>query len=192
MKSNEKNFIKRLQRQKEDALEFVVDTYLPLIKGITHKVLLPVQNDGLIEECVNDIFLSIWNNANKFHGEPNDFKKWIAAIAKFKAIDYYRKATRTVEIISDEFHISTEKSAEDELIVMEDREELLKLINQLEPLDQKVFVMKYLLGMKTEEIGDKLGLTRAAIDNRVYRGKRNYNKMLRILVLEVVQYERHL
>ena len=47
MKSNEKNFIKRLQRQKEDALEFVVDTYLPLIKGITHKVLLPVQNDGL-------------------------------------------------------------------------------------------------------------------------------------------------
>ena len=42
---------------------------------------------------------------------------------------------------------------------MEDREELLKLINQLEPLDQKVFIMKYLLGMKTEEIGDKLGLT---------------------------------
>ena len=75
---------------------------------------------------------------------------------------------------------------------MEDREELLMLINQLEPLDQKVFIMKYLLGMKTEEIGDKLGLTRAAIDNRVYRGKRNYNKMLRILVLEVVQYERHL
>ncbi|MFH4307212.1 sigma factor, partial [Acinetobacter baumannii] len=99
MKSNEKNFIKRLQRQKEDALEFVVDTYLPLIKGITHKVLLPIQNDGLIEECINDIFLSIWNNANKFHGEPNDFKKWIAAIAKFKAIDYYRKATKKVEII---------------------------------------------------------------------------------------------
>ena len=44
---------------------------------------------------------------------------------------------------------------------MEDREELLKLINQLEPLDQKVFIMKYLLGMKTEEIGDKLGLTRS-------------------------------
>lgn len=82
------------------------------------------------------------------------------------------KRLKKVEIISDEFHISTEKSAEDELIVMEDREELLKLINQLEPLDQKVFIMKYLLGMKTEEIGDKLGLTRAAIDNRVYRGKK--------------------
>ncbi|MRS07664.1 RNA polymerase subunit sigma-70, partial [Bacillus anthracis] len=35
MKSNEKDYIKRLKRQNEDALEFVVDTYLPLIKGIT-------------------------------------------------------------------------------------------------------------------------------------------------------------
>ena len=36
MKSNDKNFIQRLQRQKEDALEFIVDHYLPLIKGITY------------------------------------------------------------------------------------------------------------------------------------------------------------
>ncbi|MBO1578543.1 sigma-70 family RNA polymerase sigma factor [Bacillus sp. XF8] len=172
MKSNEKNFIKRLQRQKEDALEFIVDTYLPLIKGITHKVLIPLKNDGLIEECINDVFLSVWNNANKFHGNPEDFKKWIAAIAKFKAIDYYRKASKKVEIISDEFNLRTEKSVEDELIVMEEREGLIKLINQLDPVDQKVFIMKYLLGLKTEEIGEKLGLTRAAIDNRIYRGKK--------------------
>ncbi|MBO1624581.1 sigma-70 family RNA polymerase sigma factor [Bacillus arachidis] len=172
MKSNEKNFIKRLQRQKEDALEFIVDIYLPLIKGITHKVLVPLQNDGLIDECINDIFLSIWNNAEKFHGDSDDFKKWIAAIAKFKAIDYYRKANKKIEIISDEFNLSMEKSVEDELIIMEDREELIKLINQLDPVDQKVFMMKYLLGLKTEEIGEKLGLTRAAIDNRIYRGKK--------------------
>ena len=69
---------------------------------------------------------------------------------------------------------------------MEDREELLKLINQLEPLDQKVFIMKYLLGMKTEEIGDKLGLTGQQSIIVCTVGKRNYNKMLRILVLEVV------
>lgn len=145
---------------------------MPLIKGITHKVLVPLQNDGLIDECINDIFLSIWNNAEKFHGDSDDFKKWIAAIAKFKAIDYYRKANKKIEIISDEFNLSMEKSVEDELIIMEDREELIKLINQLDPVDQKVFMMKYLLGLKTEEIGEKLGLTRAAIDNRIYRGKK--------------------
>ncbi|PEP56151.1 MULTISPECIES: sigma-70 family RNA polymerase sigma factor [Bacillus] len=176
MKSNEKNFIKRLQRQKEDALEFIVDTYLSLIKAIVHKVLIPLKNDGLIDECINDIFLSVWNNANKFHGEPEDFKKWIAAVAKFKAIDYYRKSIKEVEVTSNDFDVNTGKSIEDELIIMEDRDELIKLINQLEPIDQKIFIMKFLLGLKTEEIGEKLGLTRAAIDNRIYRGKKKLQK----------------
>ncbi|MDM5187967.1 sigma-70 family RNA polymerase sigma factor [Bacillus sp. DX4.1] len=176
MKSNDKNFIKRLKRQEEDALEFIVDKYLPLMKGITHKVLMPLQNDGVIEECINDIFLSIWNNANKFHGDSADFKKWIAAIAKFKAIDYYRKATKQVEITTNDIEVNTEKSVEDELILIEDRNELIKLINQLEPVDQKIFIMKFLLGLKTEEVGEKLGLTRAAIDNRIYRGKKKLQK----------------
>lgn len=38
MKSTDHNFIKRLKRQKEDALEYAVDKYLPLVKGITYNV----------------------------------------------------------------------------------------------------------------------------------------------------------
>lgn len=32
--------------------------------------------------------------------------------------------------------------------------------------------MKFFLGVKTEDIAARFGLTRAAIDNRVYRGKK--------------------
>ena len=78
-----------------------------------------------------------------------------------------------MEFSSDYMDLNPEKSAEDEFIIMEDRAELIKFINQLEPVDRKIFIMKFFLGIKTEEIGKKLGLTRAAIDNRVYRGKRN-------------------
>lgn len=175
MKSNDQNFIHRLQRQKEDALEFVVDTYLPLIKGITYKVLSPLENDGVIEECINDIFLSIWNNAKKFQGDSFDFKKWICAIAKFKAIDYYRKASKKMEFSSNDMDVNSEKSVEEELIMIEDKAELIKLINLLEPVDRDIFIMKFFLGLKTEDISKKLGLTRSAIDNRIYRGKKKLN-----------------
>ena len=178
MKSNEENFIKRLQRQKEDALEFVVDTYLPIIKGITYKVLIPLKDQGIIDECINDIFLSIWNNSKKFKGDSTDFRKWICTIAKFKAIDYYRKASKDVEFSSDYMDVNAELSAEDELILLEDRNELIKLINQLEPVDREIFVMKFFLGCKTEEIAQKLGLTNTSVDNRVYRGKKKlYQKV---------------
>lgn len=176
MKSNDKNFIQRLQRQKDDALEYIVDQYLPLIKGVTYKVLGPLNNDGSIEECMNDIFLSIWNNSKKFHGDSTDFRKWICAIAKCKAIDYYRKVSKNSECKMNDIKVHQEKSAEDELMMMEDRAELVRLINELDPVDRDIFIMKFFLGLKTEEIAGKLGMTRASIDNRIYRGKKKLHK----------------
>lgn len=183
MKSNERNFVKRLQRQKEDALEFVVDTYLPIIKGITYKVLTPLNDQGVIDECINDIFLSIWNNSRKFKGDTIDFRKWICTIAKFKAIDYYRKVSKEVEVSSDYMDVNADLSAEEEVILLEDRTELIKLINQLGPVERDIFIMKFFLGLKTEEIAQKLGLSNAAIDNRVYRGKKKLNQKVTTLEL---------
>lgn len=169
---NDTNYIKRLKNRKEDALEFIVDKYLPLIKGITYKVLSSIEKQDLIEECINDIFLSIWNNADKFKGEEKDFKKWICVIAKFKAIDYYRKSSKSIEVAVDNIVEEKIGSAEDEAIVNEDREELVKLIDSLEDMDREIFIMKFFLDIKSEDIGKKLGITRAAVDNRIYRGKK--------------------
>lgn len=177
MKVNNDNFVQLLKLQQEDALEFIVDKYLPLIKGITHKVLGPFNNNGLIEECINDVFLSIWNNASKFYGtDEADFKKWIGAIAKFKSIDYYRKASKQTEFTSDLIQINETMSAEEELVLLENRNELIRLINDLEPVDRDIFIMKFLLGLKTKEIAAKLGLTKASIANRIYRGKKQLNE----------------
>ncbi|MED3572324.1 sigma-70 family RNA polymerase sigma factor [Cytobacillus praedii] len=172
MKCNENNYIQRLQHQKEDALEFIVDKYLPLMKGISQKILAPLKNEGIIEECINDIFLSIWNHAKKFHGDETDFRKWICSIAKFKAIDYYRRTTNKKEFARDIIVEHVEKSAEDELLLMEDKSDLIRLINQLEPVDRKIFIMKFFLGLRTEEISLRLGLTESSISNRIYRGKK--------------------
>jgi len=183
MKTNDTNYIQRLQQQKEDALEFIVDKYLPLIKGITCKVLIPLHNNGVIEECINDIFLSIWDHSKKFRGDSQDFKKWICRIARFKAIDYYRKTTKQKEFTSNSIELNAEKSIEEELIILEDRTELIKLINQLEPVERDIFIMKFFLGLRTEEIAIKLGLTKASIDNRIYRGKKKLTKKASNLTL---------
>jgi len=183
MKCNETNFIRRLQRQEEDALEFIVDKYLPLIKGVTYKVLSPLNNNCVIEECINDIFLSIWNNSNKFSGDTTDFRKWICAIAKFKSIDYYRKARKEMVLPSDYMDMNAVRSAEDELIMLEDRTELIALINQLEPMDRDIFILKYFLGLNTNEISTRLGITPSAIDNRIYRGKKKLNNNATNLML---------
>jgi len=37
--------------------------------------------------------------------------------------------------------------------------------------------MKYFLNMKNEEIGRQLGLTKASVDNRLYRGKKRLQEI---------------
>lgn len=175
MKANETNFVRRLQKHKEDALNYIVDTYLPLVKGTVAKVLAPLQNSGLIEECMNDTFLAVWYHADQFCGEPGDFRKWIYAIARSKAIDSYRKAMRQrIQMATEEsnltFHLA--QSAEEELFLAEEQAEIERLLHQLDETDREIFVMKYMLGMRSDEIADRCGLTRTAVDNRVFRGKK--------------------
>jgi len=172
MKSNATNFIKRLQSGKEDALEYIVDNYLALIKGIAYKVLSPFKNEGMVDECVNDIFLSIWHHAKDFDGDSAKFKSWICSIAKFKAIDYYRKAAKNNEVLSDYLEPTPSNSVEKDLLQNENRSELMQLISQLEPIDQQIFIRKFFLGEHSEDIARTLGKTKASIDNRIYRCKK--------------------
>ncbi|RDW15151.1 sigma-70 family RNA polymerase sigma factor [Oceanobacillus chungangensis] len=183
MKSNDKNFVKRLQMEKEDALEYIVNQYLQLVKGISFKILGPMQNEGLLEECINDIFLSIWNNAKKFKGNSSNFKYWVAAIARFKAIDYYRRAIKNNEVGADYIEFPDHYSVEEEIIQAENKKEVLDLIRTLDPIDQKIMIMRYFLDMHSEEISQKLGITKSAVDSRIFRGRKKLNKQAENYIL---------
>lgn len=189
MKSTERNYIKRLKKQQEDALEYVVDHYISLVKGVVTNVLLPLNREDLIEECTNDVFLSAWNHADQFKGDAIDFRKWICTISKFKAIDYYRKAMKNVEISSEQLETGNEYSTEDILITLENRNEIIQLLNHLDLTDRTIFVMKFPLEIKTDEIAAHFNLSRTAVDNRVYRGKKKLQQQATHLKLGGVLYE---
>lgn len=178
MSSTKQNFLRRLKKQKEDALEFIVDEYYTLVLGTVSKVLMPLGQSGAVEECVNDVFLAIWNHSKQFQGDETDFKKWVYKIAKFQAIDYYRRLSRHQETILPEELPERAASAEESLLRKEDTEELLALINTLPPVDQQIFTMKYFLGIKPEDIALKLGISRSAVDNRVYRSKKKLHQQI--------------
>ena len=185
MKCNETNYIQRLKNHKDDALEYIVDKYIPLVKGITYKVLSPLKNEWIIEECINDVFLSVWNNSDKFNGNNDDFKKWICAIAKFKAIDYYRKE---VKHLNKDIQINPifNNFLEDEIIAIENKNELMMAIDCLDKRDKQIIIMKFFLGIKSQDIALKFDVTKSSIDNKIYRIKKKLKDILEDIKLEVI------
>ena len=178
MKINEQNFIALLQAGKEEALDYVIDHYLPIIKGVVLKTLGPLNKNELSKECCNEILLSIWKNAKKFTGEPIDFQKWVCVIAKYKAVDYIRTEMRKKESLSLQLDFTAHELAHPEIMLLEDHENIYAIISKLKPVDQKIFIMKYLLDFDTEEIARQLQMTKSAINNRLYHGKKKLKKTL--------------
>ena len=174
MKSTPKNFILRLRKQKEDALEYIIDQYMPLVKTITIKILHNKKRAD-IDECVNDVFLSVWENSKQFKGDQEDFKKWIGMIAKYKAIDLYRRAEKQQTIEQPDILLNEKAGllqTEQQIMRKEDKNEILFALSEFSELDRHVFIMKYYLELSNSEIADSLGITKAAVDNRLYRGKK--------------------
>ena len=110
-----------LNNKNEQALEYVIDKYSAIVNGVVRKVLLPLENVGLIEECIYDVFLSVWNNIEKFKGDKDKFKNWIAGISKYKAIDYYRKYNNEKYKFHDidNYVVKDNTSLENEIIQLE-------------------------------------------------------------------------
>lgn len=175
MRVSEKNFVKRLKKQDEAALEYVIDMYMPFIKAIVYKVLQPLGKVDLVEECVSDVFLSVWQNTMQLKGDAIEFKKWIGMIAKYKAIDQYRvlerQQAREQALVGAE-NLESGNLIQDQILQREERNELLFELSKLEPVDRDIFTMKYFLEMANGEIADALFISKAAVDNRLYRGKR--------------------
>ena len=173
MKITSGNFIKRFKKGKEAAFEFVVDEYIGSVKAVVYNTLGSYNDPQLIEECINDTFVGAWENAKQFDGDPEDFRRWICTIAKFKAVDKQRTQMRVhpPSEVAD-LQLEVEQSAEMEFMGKETTREVLHMLSSLKELDRDIFIMKYFLEMKNEEIANHLGLTKAAVDNRLYRGKK--------------------
>lgn len=159
MKIDENNFISELRNKNEKALYFVIENYGWIIKSTVKKSLYNLI--GHQEECINDVLLAVWDNIDSFDEEKNSFKNWLAAISKYKAIDYQRKYLKNLK---DENIENTEIASTDNL--------LEKLLTPLKPEDKQIFLMVYLEEKNLDEVSKELGLTKSVIYNRLSRGRK--------------------
>lgn len=176
MSVNEKNFIKLLKKKNEKALDYVIDNYGWLIKHIVKKQLYNLE--FIQDECINDIFMAIWGNIDKFNPNRGSFKNWIIGISKFKTIDFQRKYIKEMSYEDiDDLEISTkEDTTSYEIIKNELSSNVEELLNCLKKEDQEIFIKRYIEEKDIDEISKETGLKKDVIYNRVSKGKRKIRK----------------
>lgn len=159
--------IKYIKKRKEIGIELLIDNYRGIITSVVRKHLGVLINYE--EECIDDVFLSIWDNIKSFNSKKNNFKNWICAISKYKAIDYKRKYLSKVETvdIDDEIYY-----IDKELLKSEMEEEINNILRHLNESDRQLFINHYLNGDSLEELAIKNNTKISNLYNRLSRGRK--------------------
>lgn len=159
-----------IRSKDESALDGLIEKYGGLIKAIVsrHLGMMPSH----IDECVNDILFSVWNNIERFDPGKNSLKNWIGAISKYKCIDYKRKYYK--ELCAEELSPDTPsgKAADAAVIQKETMAEIMSLLSCLNPKDRRLFYRRYILSQPVTEIAEKTGQDSSVLYNRLSRGRR--------------------
>lgn len=178
MKITEENFILKLKERDERALEYVIDKYGWIINTIVKKSMYNLKSYH--EECINDVLLGIWNNIDHFDSSKNTFKNWVAAIAKYKTIDYQRKYLKHLEDQNiDDLDVKIEDNSHKEILENEISEEMQQMLSHLKERDRNLFIKLYVDEQNIDSISEETGMHRDVIYNRVSRGKRKIKDMFK-------------
>ena len=159
------------------------------------------------EECTNDLFVTVWQDIASYDPARGALRTWLTMRAKYIALDRRRQIQRrqSVAMMSldgsdytgnrDGDALGAEQSAsravdtsmEGLLEQRERREELRQALESLSELDRLLVYMRYFKLASTEEICRKTGLTRHAIDTRLWRARKSLRDALEELTHERVR-----
>jgi len=205
---SDEDLAKSLQERNLEAFETLISRYSREIFYFVRLVLdgIGVAQDA--EECVNDLFITVWQEINTFDPERGTLRTWLTMRAKYIALDRRRQLCRRQALHvqpADEYRQWSatdgggsklsglggyedarvalpphpESSMETLLEQSERREELRLALAMLPELDRYLIYQRYYKYASTEELAAKTGLTRHAVDTRLWRARKSLRETLK-------------
>jgi RNA polymerase sigma-70 factor (ECF subfamily) len=166
----DEQLIQQIESNSEDALMELYGRYGRLVKGMAFRVL---QDDAIAEEVVQDVFLKLWRQPERWSASRGRISTYLMAITRNAAIDRLRSEQRRPVHTA----VSTEDAAaelsQDPVVddpVWLEGHMLRQMLEQL-PEDRRTMVeLAYFQGMTHSELADFLDLPLGTVKTRLRRG----------------------
>ena len=119
-----------------------------------------------------DVIISVWYHIEEFDPSKNTLKDWVAAIAKFKAIDCLRKMERRKNT-QDKF-TSNQLDASYEAMTYSWQ----TILEELPETERAIFQKYYLEGFAAKEIAAIYKVKDSWVHNKLSRGRKKIRNIL--------------
>jgi RNA polymerase sigma-70 factor (ECF subfamily) len=151
------------------AFKALYDATAPKLFGIVLRI---VRDRAVAEEVLQDAFLRVWQNAGSYAPDAGQPLTWLAAIARYRAIDVVRQRRETPVRGGEEEEdwiagIMDPNDGEAQLI---DRDRLRHCLARLDEMQRACLVLAYCDGYSREELASRFARPVNTIKTWLHRG----------------------
>jgi RNA polymerase sigma-70 factor (ECF subfamily) len=151
----------------------IVITLRPSMLSVARKI---TGNSEDAEDVVQDVFLKIWHQRDRF-GQYENVEAYSVAMVKNQSIDRIRSRRSSV----GEAVLLTQESDEwlpDSILQEKEESEVIRtIIGMLPPLQQRILQMKDVEGYETDEITEIIGIAAEAVRNNLSRARKRVRQL---------------
>ncbi|AGL00393.1 RNA polymerase sigma factor, sigma-70 family [Desulfoscipio gibsoniae DSM 7213] len=181
MEYSQAELVRGIRNKDSAAYEYMICKYTKTVFCLAYNILSESHSKEDIEECVADVFLDAWIKIAEFDEEKANFRTWLLILTKYKALTYRRKKRLSNILDIEDADIKNDVNLEKLVLLRQDQEQVIKIINSFQKIDREIFVRRFFLGEKISDLAKAFNLSRAAVDNRLLRGRK--------IIKEGLQYE---
>jgi RNA polymerase sigma-70 factor (ECF subfamily) len=160
--------LQRIAGGDQAAVQECLKSYGGLVWSLARRML---RNTEDAEDAVQEIFLDVWKNAERFDPAQASETTFVAMIARRRLIDRIRHIQRRISADSIE-DILAEPSVRDDKVMQTNVEarEAAKAVDQLRPEQRQVLQLSIVHGLSHQEIADATGMPLGTVKTHARRG----------------------
>lgn len=171
----DEEIIERIKKKDYAGLEELLAVYGDSMLRTIHSVLSQPHEVSERQDVANEVFYEVWQKIAAYQPERSRLITWLLLISRSRAIDHKRKLNkRSLE----------EKPVDEQELAIEEspltKENFLCFIEDLEALDQRIFLLYYFYQESPETIAEQTDLNVSAIYNRLSRGRKRLKERITI------------
>jgi len=170
--------VRWVRRGDERAFELLYERYQRRIGAYVFGM---VKDHGRAEDITQEVFVSALRRMRATE-RPIAFKPWVYEIAKNACIDSYRRTRRTEEVSFDADDrlspsdygrlVSTGPGPDAALDAKQDLDHLCGAFGGLSESHHQILVMRELEGLSYKDIGERMGMSRPAVESTLFRARK--------------------
>lgn len=176
VKSLKDGLLQRLKKHDEKALEAIMDQYTNLVV----KVILNISNGSLstedIEETTADVFVTLWNNADKVL--EGKLKGYICSIARTRTLNRIAATTKKTVLNIDDYDPEDDFSIEYATEEKDIHRELREIISDIRMPDREILIRYYYYNQSVSQISNIMGINLATVKSKLKRTREKIKALL--------------